>query len=197
MKTKWLFTSIFFLVFCMNAYGIQVSAPELEAQPGDAIIVEVSVDDATGIAGADFSLVYDPAILAATDARLTELGADLIPSDPNLTVAGQVTMAIMGLQGIAEGSGAFIEVDFDVLPDASGISPLDLSGIALYDELGGDLTVEVVNGSVTVLGVKGTGEVLIHHLEAIGAGDVDEIMADYAQDAAILSPDGLCVGMRR
>ncbi|MGY1690464.1 nuclear transport factor 2 family protein [Geodermatophilus sp. SYSU D01105] len=37
-------------------------------------------------------------------------------------------------------------------------------------------------------------EVFEHHVEAIGAGDVDAIVADYAEDAVLITPDGVTRG---
>lgn len=37
-------------------------------------------------------------------------------------------------------------------------------------------------------------DVLMHHLQAIGAGDVDAIMADYAEDAVLFTPNGALHG---
>ena len=34
-------------------------------------------------------------------------------------------------------------------------------------------------------------EVFSHHAEALGAGDLDEIVADYADDAVFISPTGV------
>lgn len=36
-------------------------------------------------------------------------------------------------------------------------------------------------------------EVFAHHAQALGAGDLDEIVADYADDCVLITPDG---GMR-
>jgi ketosteroid isomerase-like protein len=33
-------------------------------------------------------------------------------------------------------------------------------------------------------------EVLAHHVQALGAGDLEEIVADYAEDAVFISPSG-------
>jgi len=35
-------------------------------------------------------------------------------------------------------------------------------------------------------------EVFQHHARALGAGDLDEIVADYADDAFFISPAGSC-----
>jgi len=37
-------------------------------------------------------------------------------------------------------------------------------------------------------------EVFQHHAEALGAGDLDEIVADYADDAVFISPSGTLRG---
>ncbi len=34
-------------------------------------------------------------------------------------------------------------------------------------------------------------EVFTHHAQALGAGDLDEIVADYSDDAVFISPDGV------
>ena len=34
-------------------------------------------------------------------------------------------------------------------------------------------------------------EVFAHHVQALGAGDLDEIVADYADDAVFISPTGV------
>jgi uncharacterized protein (TIGR02246 family) len=37
-------------------------------------------------------------------------------------------------------------------------------------------------------------EVFAHHAQALGAGDLDEILADYADDAVFISPGGVLRG---
>ena len=38
-----------------------------------------------------------------------------------------------------------------------------------------------------------TEEVLAHHLRAFAAGDIDMIMTDYADDAVVITPQGIVV----
>lgn len=38
-------------------------------------------------------------------------------------------------------------------------------------------------------------EVFAHHAQALGAGDLDEIVADYADDAVFISPSGTLRGL--
>ncbi|BCQ06833.1 hypothetical protein JMUB5695_00245 [Mycobacterium heckeshornense] len=37
-------------------------------------------------------------------------------------------------------------------------------------------------------------EVFAHHARALAAGDLDEIVADYADDAVLITPDGVMRG---
>jgi len=39
-----------------------------------------------------------------------------------------------------------------------------------------------------------TEKTLLHHWQAFGAGDVEAIMADYAEDAVLITPDGALKG---
>ncbi len=42
--------------------------------------------------------------------------------------------------------------------------------------------------------VKQTEAVLVHHLQAFGAGDVDEILKDYTEDSVLILPDATVRG---
>ncbi len=39
-----------------------------------------------------------------------------------------------------------------------------------------------------------TAKTLLHHWQAFGAGDVEAIMADYTEDAVLITPDGTLKG---
>lgn len=41
-----------------------------------------------------------------------------------------------------------------------------------------------------------TEETLAHHLAAVGAGDVEEILSDYTEDSVLLTVDGTMVGLK-
>ena len=40
-----------------------------------------------------------------------------------------------------------------------------------------------------------TADVLGHHMEAMGAGDGEAILSDYADDATLLTPNGVFNGI--
>ena len=41
---------------------------------------------------------------------------------------------------------------------------------------------------------RSTEETFLHHAQALGEGDVDEVMVDYAEDAVVFTPDGVLHG---
>jgi ketosteroid isomerase-like protein len=52
-----------------------------------------------------------------------------------------------------------------------------------------------MEGVNMVLGLSEQAEkTLLHHWQAFGAGDVEAIMADYAEDAVLITPDGTLKG---
>jgi ketosteroid isomerase-like protein len=44
--------------------------------------------------------------------------------------------------------------------------------------------------------VTDTGQVLNHHLEALGGGKLDELLEDYVEDSVLVTPDGTIKGLR-
>ena len=149
MKLKLAFITIFLLALCISAHGVQVSVSELSAGFGDTITVEISLDDAAGFASADITLEYDSAILEAEIARTGSLTENFLMA-PNLTTPGEVAFSMAWFPGIAEGSGAILEVDFVVKAGEPGTSPLSLSKAKLFNDLGDTIEVTIIDGSVTV-----------------------------------------------
>lgn len=41
---------------------------------------------------------------------------------------------------------------------------------------------------------RSTEETLLHHMQALGAGDIEATLDDYAEDAMIFTPDGVLHG---
>src|SRR5882757_1260345 len=59
-----------------------------------------------------------------------------------------------------------------------------------------DRTETIREGSKMALGnTEQTGKILLHHWQAFGAGDVEAIMADYAGDAVLMTPEGTLKGL--
>ena len=149
MVSKYTLIVIFFFVYCVNAYSIQVSIPEFSVEPNANITVAINVDNAAGIAGGDIVLEYEPDILVAKEARKTDL-IESLTLIANTDIEGKIVLSMAGTSGLEEGSGAILEIDFEVKANAKADSPLILSDVALYDEIGNDIPVGTVNGKVTV-----------------------------------------------
>jgi ketosteroid isomerase-like protein len=43
--------------------------------------------------------------------------------------------------------------------------------------------------------VTDTGQVLNHHLQALGGGKLDDILEDYVEDSVLITPDGTIKGL--
>jgi len=201
MKTKYVFIALLFMVFCVNAYAIKMSLPEITADPGATVTVGVNIDNATGIAGGDIEITYDPKIVSVKAARGTALATGLsVVANPN--VPGKVAFAMAGATGLKGGSGALLEMDFEVIAK-EGKTPLTISSVSLFDENIDDMKVDVVNGSITVksapaapprqisikdvtgnLGDKITISILIDDVSSVAGGD---LVLSY--DKAILAAD--------
>ena len=127
-----------------------MSIPSLTADAESFIIVPINVDDAKGIAGGDITLTFDETILTAKEARPTALtqSLNLLPN----IMAGEVTVSMAGIKGIAEGSGAIAEIVFEVSAAAkSGATiPLTFTEAALYDELANNIPVQTKDGILTI-----------------------------------------------
>lgn len=131
--------------------GLQVSVGTGAGSPGSSVTVPIAVNTAKGIAGGDLTLSYNAQALTAREVKaanlLTSAGIALIP---NLGTAGQVKVAMAGAAGIASGSGALLQVTFEVLASATpGTYDLGLEAM-LWDENGMALPATVVKGAIAV-----------------------------------------------
>ena len=130
-----------------------ISLPSISTEPGSTATVEISIDDATGIAGGDIELEYDPAVLELTAVRPANLITDFSVA-AKTDLPGKVQIAMAARTGLAGGEGAMLEIDFQVKVSASGESALILSDVSLFDEMGMNIDTTVINGSVMVRSVS-------------------------------------------
>jgi len=134
------------------AYAAVLSMPtNLSGTPGQTgVVAPINVDDATGIAGVDVTLDFDPLILTATDVQLTTLtsGFSLVS---NLTTPGRVVISMARATGIASGSGALVNVIFTVSSSITqGSTALTFQSASLFDENASPISVSTQNGLFTV-----------------------------------------------
>ncbi|MGA1841159.1 MAG: right-handed parallel beta-helix repeat-containing protein [bacterium] len=105
------------------------------ATPCSQVNIPVETDDAEGIAGMDIELIFDPGVLSPVKVERTALtdGFLLIFKDSG---DGRLTVSLANDSGIIEGSGALINVLFEVASAAknSDSTGITISYINLYDE---------------------------------------------------------------
>ncbi|MSS73107.1 MAG: choice-of-anchor D domain-containing protein [Candidatus Latescibacteria bacterium] len=135
-----------------------VSAGKVTGSPGGTVVVPISVDNAKGIAGGSLTLSYDANVLTPKKIEGSKLVTDAgITVTSNLNFApGQVRASLAGTTGIASGSGALVNVSFDIKSNAAaGAYPLTLQA-TLRDESANTLSSTTVAGAVTVsVGILG------------------------------------------
>ncbi|MCS6861036.1 MAG: cohesin domain-containing protein, partial [Abditibacteriales bacterium] len=123
-----------------------LSVPTLAREPGATFFVPVNISDATGVAGFEFTLSFNPAHLQVVrpgdPARPTALTSGFTVGGSADNTAGRVRVTLVGSAAIASGSGAFAEVEFRVRPDApiGAGAALTLSNVVLRDARGNPLS---------------------------------------------------------
>ena len=133
--------------------GRVLSVPEVNASvSATSIQVPVSLDDATGIAGVDFTLRFDPTVVQCQSVISTEMmnGFALVKNINN--TAGTCVVSMGSAEGIASGSGPVVIVDFAPAATAAegAYSQLDLDECHLYDETATSIPVRPEDGSINL-----------------------------------------------
>jgi PKD repeat protein len=131
---------------------VSIKPPSATAYVGDAFTLTVNVDDATGVAGFQFDLSYDGALMAfASPPRpgslLNGLGWVVLANQVNpnlLRVLGYSPSATP----LAGGSGPLVALDFNAA--ALGTTPVILLSVLLGDTVGNPIAAVGVEGTVTV-----------------------------------------------
>jgi C1A family cysteine protease len=123
---------------------------------GETFTVDIFVDPATDIAGAQFSLSFDASVVTANDVTegnlLSQGGAATYFTPGTIdNVAGTITNVAGAIATPGESvsqSGTFATVNFTAT--TAGTSALDLSNVIMGDLQGQPVDIEVTDGSVTV-----------------------------------------------
>jgi Tol biopolymer transport system component len=182
-----------------------MQAPDRQGVPGNPVTVPIMLDDATDVAGAQFDLVYDPAILTNAAAQK---GA-LIAGDPdwllayNVIAPGRIRVLAYHNQAqpLGPGGGTIAECAFTVSASATRgqTSPLDIQNPVLSDEDGGSIPVVGIDGVFTVIAAHhfvfetipspqhGDAATPLPFTVTVWAKDENGNLASYYNDSAILS----------
>jgi Tol biopolymer transport system component len=183
----------------------EMRAVNTQGVPGNPVTVPITLDDATDVAGVQFDLVYDPAILTNAAAQK---GA-LIAGDPdwllayNVITPGRIRVLAYNQhsQPLGPGGGTIAECTFTVSPSATRgqTSPLDIQNPVLSDEDGGSIPVVGIDGVFTVIAVHhfvfdtipspqhGDATTPLAFGVTVWAKDQNGNLASYYNDSAILT----------
>jgi hypothetical protein len=192
-------------VFVHDRCGALLSAPGTRGVPGGLVAAPITLEQAEGVAGAQFDLVYDPAIL--TNAA-TQKGA-LIAGDPNwllyynVIAPGRIRVLAYNTQSepLGPGGGTIAECTFTVSPSATRgqTSPLDIQNPVLSDRYGNPVPVVGVDGVFSVIGVHhfqfnpipspqhGDATTPLPFTVTVWAKDENGNLASHYNDSAILT----------
>lgn len=124
---------------------------EVTAAPGDTVTAPISITDAAGVAGGDFTVAYDKNMLTATDAKTTTLSAGM-NLEFNPGTPGEIILTMAKLEGITGGSGPLIDMIFKV--NANTVvgteTPLVFKSAVVFNALGDRIPMGTQNGKVII-----------------------------------------------
>ena len=131
--------------------NVVVSIPNTQAASGTTVEIPININDATGIAGFQFTVSFNNSVLNATGVVAGSLTSGWMIT-PNTTVPGQVTVAGADstLTGISGGSGSLIKLIFNVTGSAGSSTNLNFIASKIVSNTGGEISFTTENGSFTV-----------------------------------------------
>lgn len=146
----------FLSFFWSPGLALRVRVRDYDCPPGGSFVLQIEVDEATGIAGVDLVLEFDGAILTAGEAETTDLTEGfLIVSNPQFS---NIVISLANPTGIPEGEGSIIDIPFEVNRGVveGETSLLALSDIFVFNEEGLPLPVTTRDGVFFVSSVPVT-----------------------------------------
>ena len=109
-----------------------VSLGDVSGDRGERVRLAVKVDDGEGIFSAGMTITYDPEVLRAVDALVTELTSGYVMA--HKAEEGRIRIALAGARAL-KGGGAMVEVAFEVLKavDRYGSSRITFEQVQLNE----------------------------------------------------------------
>jgi len=132
------------------AATVTVSAPTVEAQPGNTVEVPIQLSGANGLGAVHLEMSYDPAVLTAEAVTKGALAGNNALIESNTKESGRVVIGLVSLDGI-EGEGALATVRFKVVGDAGLTSELVWANNQAWErESHAEVLVNAESGKVTI-----------------------------------------------
>ena len=155
MKKIFILLNLIIFTLCIHAVNTAtakiVSASTASGCPGDEVEIDISIDDWTDVAGGDITLNYDDAKLSVVSAQQDPaFGLPFVIINPD--TPGIITVTMAGFPGLSGGSGAIVNIIFEIKADApEGCTPLPFDEAQLYDEDGYDIPTTSSPGEVCII----------------------------------------------
>lgn len=152
---------------------ISVQVGKLSGRPGDTLSVAISVNNASKLAKAVFTLEFDPQLLTFQKVKTTSLTSNF---DLSFALAkdDQLNIRIFDTKGIQSGKGALVLIDFVINTDApAGVSSsLVLTDVSLQNALNEIIDVnEIHHGGFSTYPVGKNGPFIYVSADAEDGGD--------------------------
>jgi hypothetical protein len=167
--------------------SVVISAPgDGQVSQGGSAWVPLTIDNASGLAGADLRLSYDPYIITAVDARTTALSAnyDLAFHE---AISGQLRISLkpkVGYEdGLPGGSGPLVEIQFQdrALAQGNAMTLLNPVAVRLSDPYGRDFAnsalqveIQMISGALIVEDVVPPRVAVFHPYNGAHFVELDE-----------------------
>ncbi len=134
------------------------SVASQSAAPGSSVTVAVQLSDGSGIAGLQFVLNYDSALLSYP-AGVSPTPGTLIDGHSivaNGNTPGKVSIALASTNSLKSGSGSVVLIPLTVSSQAaSGTqTSLTLLSVSAFDPSGGNVPLQVQGGTLTITGTS-------------------------------------------
>ncbi|MCB9767567.1 MAG: hypothetical protein H6752_05170 [Candidatus Omnitrophica bacterium] len=130
--------------------GRSLALGAIEVSPGETFTVALTCSDLMGVAGGDFEIVFDSALIDLIDVDKTEASDDFLMIAKKSETGYSISMAAMG--GISSGAGALLVFKgvSSASPSENVLAPLRFSGAKLYDEESRAIPISTQDGSVAI-----------------------------------------------
>ena len=153
--SKGMVLSISLLVFLclpLRAYSAVVSIPNTDGEAGATTVeIPVMVDDASGIAGFNFDITYDPLALQASGTKSGELTTGWMVRS-NTETAGKINVVGINLtlSGLSGGKGSLAKIQFKVIDSSKKDTALGFALSSLTNAKGDKIPLKTIPGKIKV-----------------------------------------------
>jgi hypothetical protein len=152
------------------ARAVTVSIPNKADVSGATVEIPINIDNATGVAGFQFTVTFNSAVLQATSVKAGTLVTGWAIT-PNLSVPGQIRVVGFDptLAGLSGGSGSLVKLTFNVVGTAGQSTTFSFTECKLRDGFAGDIPAVSSGGTFIVLSSTGFLQVNLAPLTVLAA----------------------------